>query len=150
MDARCYNKLAENLMNNEQGYCAATQVQRDLIERKGYESKHCHPKQHFYSAFIVVEIKQRKESKTHSPHTHTHTHFFMNFSKPNYTLVLTTMYRYGLKPCGFIFFYSKPHTYKCHTHTHKFFLFFDQNHSHLFMLPTICLALALVEKTWFI
>jgi hypothetical protein len=36
-----------------------------------------------------------------------------------------------------------------HSHTQVFFVF-DPNHPRLFMLPTICLALALVEKTWFI
>jgi len=32
-----------------------------------------------------------------------------------------------------------------HSHTQVFFVF-DPNHPHLFMLPTICLALALVKK----
>lgn len=100
MDARCYKKPAENLMTIEQAYCAATQVQRDFNRKKGIQD-----------TMVGTHI------------VHTSTHLFMNFSKPNYTLVpTTTMYRYGVKAIWvhILFTPNLTHTNATLTHTHKF------------------------------
>lgn len=128
MDARCYNKPAENPMAmNTRILCRNPSAKK--FNRKERDTKQTLPSKvvcllcyHCSSNKTKKGIQRYNGGYTHI--VHTHTHLFMNFSKANYTLVPTTMYRYGLKPYGFIFFYSKPHTYKMpHSLTHTSFLF---------------------------
>jgi hypothetical protein len=82
---------------------------------------------------------------THIVHN-THTHLFMNFSKPNYTLVPTTMYQYRLKPyMGSAFLLQASHIQMPHSHTHKFFCLWSKSSSS-FYVANRCLPLALVEN----